>query len=190
MKLKKLLCTVLAASMLMTGMAVTADETTSTGTFRLEGEHFDLFIGDVPTKKDGLIYFDKTSPTHVGQSNGQGLTSDSTTDAPEFKATFYVETSGLYKMKYVATINKSSEWFGKYSITVNDTVYTAENATKLSEDPLPKWGDDAAYEMYVELNRGQNTISHKSLEKRGNNTSYHLYLDYVEFTPMTNVEIL
>lgn len=187
MKLKKLLCTVLAAAMLMTGTAVMADETAES-TIKLEGEYFNLRLGGVATTptNDNLYHREDSSNDYTLYYLG--------TEQPEYEAEFYAEESGMYTMQYLTNLYaKTAEetWRTQYKFTLNGTDYDGSLAAKLSTTPA-QGGEYAIYEISVYLNKGLNTLKFTGTTTwtaGDHNGKYQLELDYVQFTKVTVGEI-
>lgn len=188
MKLKRFLSVVLTLVMLTSGIAAAAAD--GDGVLRFEGEYFNLTLGGVPT----AVTSANVMRDWDGQSNGAGMYALSN-GVPEFDTEFYAPETGVYTMKFVSNAYAAEEqkgWCSQFKYTVNGMDVDGKLAARLAES-TPGGSVTAAYEAPVALNKGINTLKFTATTAftgEENNGKYLLYLDYVEFTPSDNVEIL
>lgn len=189
MKLKKLLCTVLASAVLMTGTAVMADETAAS-TIKLEGEYFNLSLdGTATTPTSNNLFHKETKASNDYTMYYLG------TEQPEYEAEFYAEEAGTYTMQYLTNLyatTAAETWRTQYKFTLNGTDYDGSLATKLSATPA-LGVEFATYEISVYLNKGLNTLKFTGTTKctdEANKDRYLLELDYVQFTKVTSYELV
>lgn len=188
MKLKKLLCTVLASAMLISGTAVMADEPAE---IKFEGEYFNLSLGGKHTAvTDSYI-----QKGFAEQSNNAGLWVMNEA-VPEFDTEFYINEDGAYKMTFLS--NRYAEesakgWRSQFKFDLNGTEYDGSAAKRVE---FAKWlgqGEEyAVYEITVALNKGINSLKFTSTSAwngEANTGKYLLYLDYVKFTPISEISI-